>query len=322
MTKLVIFLTLPEDVRVSYGRKLAPKFPGVTIETVGDRASARDAIEDADALLTFGAMLREEVFDKAGRLKWIHALGTGLDNIVDSRKLGADVVVTSTRGIHGAPMSEMAFLLMLALSRNFARSVHSQAAARWDRWPATLLNDKTVGILGVGLIAEALAPRCKAFGMTVVGISRVEREVAGIDRFCRRDELEQVAGEFDYLIVLVPYEPDTDCLVGARVFAAMKPTAYLINIARGGVVDEDALAAALEAGEIAGAGLDTFVEEPLPPDDPFWAMDNVIVTPHLGGFNDVYVDQALPQFETNLRAFLDGRPDRMINRYEGQVGHS
>ena len=119
--------------------------------------------------------------------------------------------------------------------------------------------------------------------------------------------------EIDYLIVLAPYTPETHSLVNAETFKAMKPTAYLINIARGGVVDEDALVDALNQGQIGGAALDTFVEEPLPSDHPLWKTPNTIITPHLGGFNDVYVKHALPQFETNLRCFLGGEPDRMIN---------
>lgn len=313
MSKLLIFLTLPEHVRVQYGNKIGPKFPKLEIQTVGSREEACEAIADAEILLTFGAMMRDEVFQGAKSLKWVHALGTGVDGITDSPSIGKDVVVSSTRGIHGVPMSEMTIMLMLALSRDFPRTIHEQDQSNWLRWPARLLNKKTVGILGIGLIAEQFAPLCKAFGMTVIGISRTAREIAGIDRFASRDDLAQVAGELDYMVVLVPYTPETHNMVDAKVFAAMKPDAYLVNVARGGVVDEDALVDALNTGEIAGAALDTFVEEPLPPDNPLWKTPNTIITPHLGGFCDVYVENALPQFETNLRHFLDGETDRMVN---------
>ncbi len=313
MTKLLIFLALPEHVRVQYGARLAPEFPELEIETVGTRAEACRAIADADFLLTFGAMLKDDVFQAANALKWVHALGTGVDGIVDSPALGNDVIVSSTRGIHGVPMSEMTIMLMLALGRDLPRTIHAQDRASWERWPARLLDGKTVGILGVGLIAEHLAPLCKAFGMTVVGISRSAREVPGIDRFRGREELTGAVAEIDYLVVLVPYTPETHNMVDAGVFAAMKPDAYLVNVARGGVVDEDALVEALNTGEIAGAALDTFVNEPLPADHPLWRTPNTIITPHLGGFCDVYVDNALPQFATNLRHMLDRQPDRMIN---------
>ena len=313
MAKLLIFLTLPERIRNQYRDKIQHKFPALDIAVAGNREEAAEAIIDADILITFGAMMRDEMYQPAINLKWVQALGTGVDNIVDMPSLGKDVIVSSIRGIHGIPMSEMAFLLMLALSRDFPRTIHAQDSSSWERWPAKLLDNKTAGILGVGLIAEELAPRCKAFGMEVIGISQTEREVPGIDRFVTRDTLNEAAGEIDYLIVLVPYDDSTHNLIDSATFKAMKPSSYLINIARGGVVDEAALVDALEGGEIAGAGLDTFVDEPLPPDNPLWKTPNTIITPHLGGFNDAYPDHALPQIEINLRCFLEGKPDQMIN---------
>jgi len=119
--------------------------------------------------------------------------------------------------------------------------------------------------------------------------------------------------ELDYLVLLTPYSPATHNIVDARVLAAMKPTAYLINLARGGVVDEDALVEALRTGRLAGAGLDVFNQEPLPPDHPFWAFENVIITTHQGGFCDTYVDLAMPIIEHNMRCFLAGDVKAMIN---------
>jgi len=312
MTRLLIYLTLPEAVVTNYEKALNEMFPDVDIQTVREWQAAAKSIADADILLTFGAMMTDEVVKNAPRLKWIHALGTGLDGIIDLPSLDKGVRISSTRGIHGAPMSEMTFLQMLALSRNFSRTVRNQDRAQWERWPAKLLDSKTVGILGVGLIAEELAPKCKAFNMTVVGISSTPRQVKGIDRFYNRKDLKQAVPELDYLVVLVPYAPETHGIVDAGIFSAMKSSSYLINIARGGVVDEDALIQALASGQIAGAGLDTFVQEPLPPDHPFWRMENVIITPHLGGFNDVYVDKALPIIEKNMRCFLNGEIEKMI----------
>jgi phosphoglycerate dehydrogenase-like enzyme len=196
---------------------------------------------------------------------------------------------------------------MLALSRDLPRSVRSQDARAWVRWPSRLLDGKCAGILGVGAIAAALAPKCKALGMTVVGItSAPERSIAGFDRMHDIDELSRVVGTLDYLVLLTPYSPATRNLVGESVLAAMKPSSYLVNLARGGVVDEAALIRALEHGRLAGAALDVFKEEPLPTDHPLWGFKNVIVTPHLGGFCDVYVDYAMPTVEHNMRCFLAG----------------
>jgi phosphoglycerate dehydrogenase-like enzyme len=119
--------------------------------------------------------------------------------------------------------------------------------------------------------------------------------------------------DLDYLVILTPHSPETHNIVNTAVFSSMKPTAYLINLARGGVVDEDALIGALRENQIAGAALDVFREEPLPEDHPFWSMKNVIVTPHLAGFNDRYASQALPLVEENVQKFLAGEVDHMVN---------
>ncbi len=135
----------------------------------------------------------------------------------------------------------------------------------------------------------------------------------GFDRVHPSAELAGLAGEFDFFVLLTPLTERTRNCIDAEVFAAMKPTSFFINLARGGVVDEAALLEALRGGRIAGAALDVFNEEPLPADHPFWAMDNVIITTHQGGFCDVYIDHAWPTVETNMRCFLAGDIGGMIN---------
>jgi len=241
------------------------------------------------------------------------ALGTGVDGITDQPALGENVMVTNMHGLHGDSMSDSAFLSMLALARDLPRVLRNQSRHTWERFPSRLLKGKTVGILGVGAIAADLAPKCKMFGMTVAGISSAKREVAGFDRMYVRGELEQAVRDLDYLILLVPYTSETRGIVSAQVLSAMKPTSYLINLARGGIVDEHALIKALKEDKIAGAALDVFATEPLPEDHPFWGMENVIVTAHLGGFHDQYAEQALPTVEENVRKFLAGDTKNMIN---------
>ncbi|MEJ2434721.1 MAG: NAD(P)-dependent oxidoreductase [Pseudolabrys sp.] len=202
---------------------------------------------------------------------------------------------------------------MLSLTRDIPRVVHAQDKSTWDRWPAPLMDGKTVGILGVGVIAEHLAPMLKAFNMNIVGITSSPREAKCFDRMVHRDDLIKAAGEFDYLVVLIPLSADTRNIVGADLFAAMKPSAYMINMARGGVVDEPALVKALEAGEIAGAALDVYMQEPLPSDSPLWKAKNLQVFPHQGGYSQGYEDRAMPVIEANMRKFLDGDLKSMIN---------
>jgi phosphoglycerate dehydrogenase-like enzyme len=313
MTNLLILLTFPEKVRTQYYNHLRAKFPEVNIHMVDHHSKVGPYIGSADILVTFGPMMADHVLKDATNLKWIQALGTGVDGITDQPSFRDDVLITSVHGIHGAAVSEAAIMLMLALSRELPRVVRNQDRHKWDRFPARLLKDKTIGIFGVGAIAEELAPKCKAFGMTVVGISSTKREVAGFDRMYGRDELERAVREVDYLVLLTPYSPATRGIVGAKTFSAMKPTSYLVNLARGGVVDEEALIKALKQGQIAGAALDVFNQEPLPVDHPFWTMENVLITPHLGGFYDTYPDHALPVVEENLRRFLAGDTKNMIN---------
>ena len=313
MTRLLILLTLPEPVRMQYYDHLRNTFAELKVDMVDHHGKVGPHIRSADILLTFGPMLADHVLQEAASLKWIQALGSGVDGIVDLPSLRSNVLVTNLHGIQGPPVSEAAMLAMLALSRGIARSVRSQVERKWDRFPARLLKDKTVGIFGIGVIAAELAPKCKAFGMTVVGISSAKRTVPGFDRMYSRGELEQAVRELDYLVLLTPYSAATRGIVGEKVLAAMKPSSFLINLARGGVADEAALIRALQEGRIAGAALDVFAQEPLPAEHPFWSMERVLITPHLGGFCDVYVDQALPVVEHNIRCFIAGERGKMMN---------
>jgi D-2-hydroxyacid dehydrogenase (NADP+) len=313
MANVLILLTLPEPVRSQYRDRLRRRFPEITIELVDHHSKTGPYTAAADALITFAPMLSSQVLESAKRLKWIQALGTGVDNLIDQAALRKDVIVTNVRGIHGAPVSEAALAAMLALARGLPRAIRAQDERQWRRFPAQLLHDKTVGIFGIGQIAEALAPKCKAFGMRVVGVTSAPRSIAGFDRMHRREELAQVVGDFDFFILLTRLTAATRNSIDTRIFAAMRPTSYLINLARGGVVDEPALIEALNDKRLAGAALDVFSQEPLPVEHPFWSMPNVIITTHQGGFCDVYIDYALPTVETNMACFLKGDFNGMIN---------
>jgi phosphoglycerate dehydrogenase-like enzyme len=313
MANVLILLTLPEPIRNQYRDRLRKRFPDIAIELADHHSKVGPYIEKADALVTFAPMLSGEVLAAATRLKWVQALGTGVDNLIDQPTLRKDVIVTNLRGIQGIPVSEAALAGMLTLARGLRRAICAQDERQWRRFPAQLLHDKTVGIFGVGQIAEVLAPKCKAFGMHVVGVTSAPRELAGFDRMQRRDELARLVGDFDFLVLLTPLTAATRNSVDAGIFAAMKPTSYLINLARGGIVDEPALVEALAKGRIAGAALDVFNQEPLAADHPFWSMPNVIVTAHQGGFCDVYIDYALPTVEANMTCFLKDDFNGMIN---------
>jgi D-2-hydroxyacid dehydrogenase (NADP+) len=310
---VLILLAHPEAIREEYRRRIQAAFPELSVNLVEHHSKVDPYIAEAEILITFGAHMADHVLEQGVQLKWIQALGTGVDGIVDRPAFRKGTIVTNLHGHHGPAVSEAVLTSMLALARDLRRSLANQLTATWERFPVALLTGKTVGILGIGAIAEELASRCQALQMRVLGISSAPRPVANFVHVWGRDRLERVAGEADFLVLLTPYTAATHGIVNDRVLAAMKPSAFLINVARGGVVDEPALVAALEHGEIAGAALDVFREEPLPADHPLWTLDNVLLTPHTAGFHVGYADDALPIVEENLRRYLSGDTGGLVN---------
>lgn len=300
------------DVEAKYiKRKIEPKFSEVSIHAAETEEDVGDFIEKAEIILA--RRFSDQVLIPAKKLIWIQCMLTGVDYIVNLPSLKKEVIITSTRGIHGPQVSELAFLLMLAFSRRFPQVIRNQENKVWERWPGKLLWKKKVGILGVGVIGEEIARKCKAFGMTVFGIDAVKREIDALDRFFGPDDLLHVLKEVDFFVNVVPNTPQTRNMIGAKELAAMKPSAFFVNVGRGETVDEEALIKALRERKIAGAGLDVFFKEPLPEDSPLWSMDNVIISPHVGGMSDIYADQIIPIFEENLGRFLKGERRDLIN---------
>jgi phosphoglycerate dehydrogenase-like enzyme len=298
----------------NYKKALEQKYPELVVHAAKNEDEIGGFIERMDILLT--VRISDDLLKKASKLQWIHTITTGVDYLMNQPSLRKEVLISCSRGIHVPQMSEMALLFMLALNRNLAQFVRNQQKRVWERWPTKLLHQKKVGILGVGAIGEEIARKCKAFGMTVLGIDLVKRKVDAVDYFYGPEDLLKVAGEVDYFIIVVPNIPQTRKMVGPEVLSSMKPSAFLINIGRGEVVDEEALISHLKSGRIAGAALDTFWQEPLPQDHPFWEMKNVILTPHVGGMSEFCVDQVLSIFEENLRRFLRGERRNLINFVE------
>ena len=313
MSNRIIFIGAADADAGQFAARARQDFPGLDLYASNDRSGILAHLDDAEVLIGHHFQFDEDMLRRAPRLRWIQSLTTGTDAILQLAALRADVTVTSTRGMHGPQMSELVVLQMLALLRDFPRMQRNQAAHRWDRWPQPLLAGKTVVIVGVGAIAEVLAPRCKAFGMTVHGISNSSRKPAGFDDILPRGELARAAAGADFLVLIVPHSPQTESLIDAAVLAHMKPSAYLINVARGGVLDEAALCAALREKRLAGAALDVFRERQLPGDHPLWNEEKIIITPHIGGMSDVYLDQAYPIVRGNIQKFIAGDMKGMKN---------
>jgi D-2-hydroxyacid dehydrogenase (NADP+) len=310
-----MYVLIADHEAGEYKKALAPIFPEVEFHAVTRESDIQNHVDKMEVLITV-YRISDELLKQAVKLQWIQVLTVGVNYLLDRPSLKKEVIVTSCRGIHGPQMSEMAILLMLALNRDFPQTLRNQDRRQWERWPGRLLFRKHVGILGMGTIGEVIADKCKCFGMTVSGIDIVERKIVSVDVFYPPDKLPEVAGQIDYLILVAPSTPETRRIVGSKVLSRMKPTAYLINIARGELVDEGALINALEGGMIAGAALDALPVEPLPADHPLWRAKNIIITPHVGGMSDIYVEQTLPIIEENLRRFIRGERRNLINYIE------
>jgi phosphoglycerate dehydrogenase-like enzyme len=227
--------------------------------------------------------------------------------------LARDVILTSGRGIHGPAMREAVLHLMLSINHDSNSLVRNKDIHRWDRraWP--LLAGKTAVVIGSGVAGSAIGAVLQALGMKVIGVSRTPRNVAGFDTVMPQAELPQVAAGADYVINVLPGSTENRKIVGASVFARMKPSAYFINVGRGETVDEEALIETLKSGKIAGAGLDVFATEPLPAESPLWDLPNVFISPHIGGLFEEYQRMATPLIIGNMSAYLSGHIAQMKN---------
>jgi phosphoglycerate dehydrogenase-like enzyme len=308
----VLILGKEQDAH-EYKSYLTEDFPEVNFFSVWEESEVGDLIEKADVLVCLRCS--DGFLRRARNLKWIQCMISGTNYIEELPSFQArkDILLTSSRRIHGPQMSELCIMLMIALNRKFPRFVLNQQRRVWDRWPTSLLWNKKIGILGIGVIGEAIARKCKAFEMTVLGIDVIRRELDCVDEFYGLEGLSQVAAKADYFVSVVPATPENEKTLNAGFFSRMKPTAFFLSLGRGEVVDEDALIDALRERRIAGAALDTFCQEPLSADSPFWGLDNVIITPHVGGMSDIYVQQAVKIFQENLRQYLKGERRNLLN---------
>lgn len=248
-------------------------------------------------------------------LRWVQQTGAGADWLMRVPEFrDSDVVLTNASGVHAIPIAEHVLALMFALSRRIHFFVKAQAAGRWERRGRLgELEGATLGIVGVGAIGEKLAQKAKGLGMRVLGMRRdATRGSPHVDRMFGPEGLRELLAESDWVVIAAALTPETQGLIGEAELATMKPTAYLINIGRGAIVDEAALVRALEARSIGGAGLDVFEHEPLPEDSPLWKLKNVIVTPHFAGATPHYVERVMDIFLDNLARFQAGEPMRNV----------
>lgn len=286
-----------------------------------DGAGLPDAIEGADALLLwdFFSTAVRDVWDRADRLRWIHVAAAGVDKLLFDELAASSVTVTNARGVFDRPMAEFVLMSILAHAKDAQRSQDLQRAHEWQhRETATVAGD-TALVVGTGAIGRETARLLRAVGLEVRGAGRTAREGdPDFGTVVASSDLAEHVGWADHLVIVAPLTDQTRGLVDAAVLAAMKPTAYLVNVGRGPCVVGEDLLAALESGQIAGAALDVFETEPLPPDHPLWSAPGLTISPHLSGDARGWLDTLARQFVDNAERFLDGRP--LVNVVDKQLG--
>jgi D-2-hydroxyacid dehydrogenase (NADP+) len=296
-----------------YRDRLQQEFPALQFAVFNNASEVIGDLSGIDAMIMFGLEIRDHMLSGAPQLKWIQSLATGVDHFLRCPSLKSEVLITSGRGIHGTPMREQVLYMMLAISRDAKRQVEDHQHRIWQRRLWSTLHGKTAVIVGTGIVGAAIGEMLKALGMHVVGVSRSPRQAVGFDEIMPAARLAEAAAKADYLINVLPASADNNGLFGSEIFGAMKTSAYYISAGRGQTVDEVALIDALKGHRIAGAALDVFQTEPLPPDSPFWGLPNVFITPHIGGYIIEYEEFIMPLIVDNMRLFLAGRPNEMQN---------
>jgi len=291
---------------------------GISVAAAGklEEAIARAA----EVEVIFAGRWSEELRKSAPGLRWVQSWGAGIERFLTPDFVASPIMLTNARGVYAIPIADQVMAFVLHFSRGLNRLVRNQAEHRWQHPPVDELAGKTLGIVGIGGIGEEVARRAKAFDMRVIATRRRPAlSSAYADEVRAPDQLPWLLGESDYVALCSALTPQTRHLIGADELAQMKPTACLINIGRGGLIDEAALAAALQNGRIAGAGLDVFEKEPLPPESPLWEMENVLITPHNGGSSPRSHARTMELFCENLRRYLAREP--LMNLVDKRAGY-
>lgn len=300
-------------VNVALIERLRAAAPDVQIVHAPDAESCRQEIVDADA---FYGNIAPEVLAAATKLTWIQSPNIGQEHHMFPALQEHPSTLTNIRGIFSDDIADHVMGCVLIFARGFHRYQRHQQQHTWAKGPdggyptdVVHLPDATMGIFGLGGIGRAVATRAVAFEMKVLAVDpRPEGTPPGVSEVWPPERLAEMLALSDFVAICAPETPETRGLFTAQLLGAMRPTAYLINIARGTLIDEPALIAALRDGTIAGAGLDVFAEEPLPASSPLWDMENVIVTPHISGAGPHYLSRLHAIVVENLRRFVAGEP--------------
>jgi phosphoglycerate dehydrogenase-like enzyme len=305
--------------------RLRREFPDVTFDSPRDEAEADRALPAADVVL--GWAVRRENFAAAKRLRWIQVTAAGVGHMLFPELVESAVVVTNGRGIHAVAMAEHTIGVILAFMRKLHLARDEQQRRRWTQrelWANAPefgeLAGRTMLLVGLGSVGEEIAVRASAMGLHVIAVRRHPRPEPGpAAEQWGPERLPELLARADFVVLAAPLTAETRGLIGREALARMKKDAFLVNLGRGNLVDEDALIECLRAGRIAGAALDVFREEPLPAESPLWDMPHVIVTPHISGLGPRYWERAMDLFARNLHAWRAGQP--LVNVVDKRAGY-
>jgi phosphoglycerate dehydrogenase-like enzyme len=261
-----------------------------------------DAVSTADSLLAPAAAWIEPFVDGLPSLRWIHFMGSGVDPVLNLLRRRPELIASKSAGVNAPAMAEFAIAAMLYFAKDLDRFTEHQRQGRWERSWLTELSGRHLVILGAGAVAEALAPRAASLGLRVTAVARTAGGRKSLPQVMTTEALPDLLPTADFLVCALPLTDATRGLIGEAQFQAMPPHVIVVNISRGGIVDEAALVQALREGWIRGAAMDVFEHEPLPEPSPLWRCPSLLLTPHVAGTSDRYLARMLDSFESNYRS--------------------
>lgn len=293
--------------------------PGAEVVAFSSMKEALPQLGDADAVAMWGFQDAEPVLAAAPHVRWVHSLSDGVEKLLTPSMMERPIILTNSHGVHDKSVSEHTMALLLSWFHRIPEAVRNQDAHQWKRPKGDILYKKKLLIVGFGGIGRAVAEKARVFGMSVGAVKRSRTDELFADEVFSTEDIMTALPAADVILAALPATPDTERFFDEKKFAAMKPGALFINVARASVVDEDALIATLRNGRLAGAALDVFSKEPLPADHPFWDMPNVIMTPHTASMTPDFWDRLLDLLRENFIAFSLGQP--MLNVIDKKKGY-
>jgi len=276
----------------------------------------------AESDIVLCGFFRKEALEKAKKVKWIHFSSAGVDYALYPELLESSVILTASKGINSVPVAEHVFAFMLHFARCIDKGIQYKENRKWCKWEVSVLTGtlrgKNLAILGLGYIGQEIAKLARAFGMNIYGVDIDEDKRIFTDRFFTVGSLMDFIKEMDYIVLTLPLTEKTKHILGKNELDALKSQAVVINVSRGKLIDEEYLIHLLKEKKIKGFGADVFYDEPLPEDSPLFDLPNIVMTPHIAGNFEEYIDDVGKSFSENLGLFFNGHPlQNIVNKENG-----